>query len=88
MIESVAPLSAAAAPDRGGWRWRCPDPLRAHPRMGGHRITVCRRDELTPGGARRFDVKGVAVAVVRIDDEVYAIGDRCTQGVALRGRGG
>ena len=41
--------------------------------MSGHRITVCRRDGLTPGGARRFDVEGVAVAVVRIEDEVYAI---------------
>ena len=52
--------------------------------MSGHRITVCRRDGLTPGGARRFDVEGVAVAVVRIDDEVYAIGDRCThKGVSL-----
>jgi 3-phenylpropionate/trans-cinnamate dioxygenase ferredoxin component len=35
-------------------------------------------DELAPGTARRVDVGGVAVAVVRIDDDVYAIGDVCS----------
>lgn len=35
-------------------------------------------DELAPGTARRVDVAGVAVAVVRIADEVYAIGDVCS----------
>ena len=35
-------------------------------------------DELEPGTARRLEVDGVAVAVVRIDDEVYAIGDVCS----------
>jgi 3-phenylpropionate/trans-cinnamate dioxygenase ferredoxin component len=55
--------------------------------MSGHRITVCRRDGPTPGGARRFDVEGAAVAMVRIDDEVYADGDRCThRGVSLAER--
>ena len=47
-------------------------------RTSGRRITVCRRDGLTPAGAPRFDVEGVAVAVVRIDDEAYAVGDRGT----------
>jgi len=28
--------------------------------------------------ARRFEVGGRAIAVVRIDDDVYAIGDRCS----------
>ena len=50
-----------------------------HPHRTSRRITVCRRDGLTPGGAPRFDVEGVAVAVVRIDDEAYAVGDRCTR---------
>ena len=27
---------------------------------------------------RRFDIAGVGVAVVRIDDDVYAIGDVCS----------
>ena len=54
-----------------------------HERPPHHRLW---RDGLTPGGARRFDVQGVAVAVVRIDDEVYVIGDRCThEGVAPEG---
>lgn len=39
---------------------------------------ICALDEIEPGTARRFDVGGVAVAVVRIDDDVYAIGDVCT----------
>ena len=53
-----------------------PGSVHAHRRMSGHRITACRREGLTPRGARRFDVEGVAVAVIRIEDEVYANGDR------------
>jgi 3-phenylpropionate/trans-cinnamate dioxygenase ferredoxin subunit len=34
--------------------------------------------EIAPGTARKVDVGGVAVSVVRIDDDVYAIGDVCT----------
>ncbi|MET0143788.1 MAG: non-heme iron oxygenase ferredoxin subunit [Ilumatobacteraceae bacterium] len=33
---------------------------------------------LEPGTARRVDVDGVAVALVRIGDAVYAIGDICS----------
>lgn len=52
--------------------------------MSDHHITLCRLDELTPGEARRFEVESLAVAVVRIGDDVYAIGDRCThQNVSL-----
>ena len=40
--------------------------------------TVCKFDELESGTAKRFDVNGKPVAVVRIDDEVYAIGDICS----------
>ena len=39
---------------------------------------VCSLDELAPGSARRVIVDGVAVALVRIGDEVYAIGDVCS----------
>jgi 3-phenylpropionate/trans-cinnamate dioxygenase ferredoxin subunit len=35
-------------------------------------------DELAPGTVRRVVVGGVAVAVVRIDDDVYAISDVCS----------
>ncbi len=41
---------------------------------------VCALDDLAPGSATRFDVGGRAVAVVRIDDDVYAIGDVCSHG--------
>jgi 3-phenylpropionate/trans-cinnamate dioxygenase ferredoxin subunit len=39
---------------------------------------VCAFDELTDGGARKFDVGGVAVSVIRIGDDVYAVADTCT----------
>jgi 3-phenylpropionate/trans-cinnamate dioxygenase ferredoxin subunit len=35
-------------------------------------------DELESGTVRRVEVDGVPVAVVRIGDEVYAIGDVCS----------
>ncbi|MGA1556405.1 MAG: non-heme iron oxygenase ferredoxin subunit [Ilumatobacteraceae bacterium] len=41
-------------------------------------VNVCSLADLAPGSARRVDVNGVAVAVVRIDDDVYAIGDVCS----------
>ena len=44
----------------------------------GDRVVLCRRDELAPGEARRFDVDGHRVALVRIEDDFYAIGDRCS----------
>ena len=39
---------------------------------------VCTVDELAPGTARRVDINGHRIAVVRCDDDVFAIGDRCT----------
>lgn len=42
--------------------------------------------ELESGTARKVDLDGVAVAVVRIDDDVYAIGDVCSHAeVSLSG---
>jgi 3-phenylpropionate/trans-cinnamate dioxygenase ferredoxin subunit len=41
-------------------------------------MAVCPLDELAPGTARKFDVDGRPVAVVRIGDDVYAIGDTCS----------
>jgi len=41
-------------------------------------MRVCALDELESGTARRFDVDGHRIAVVRIGDDVYAIGDRCS----------
>ena len=39
---------------------------------------LCRADEMEPGTARRFDVGPHRIAVVRIGDDFYAIGDRCS----------
>lgn len=43
-------------------------------------VAVCALADVEPGTARKFDVGGVAVAVVRIDDDVYAIADVCSHG--------
>ena len=39
---------------------------------------VCRLDALAPNSANRFMVNGRAVSVIRIGDDVYAIGDVCS----------
>lgn len=39
---------------------------------------ICALSDLTDGAARRFAVGNHSVAVVRIGDKVYAIGDRCS----------
>jgi 3-phenylpropionate/trans-cinnamate dioxygenase ferredoxin subunit len=39
---------------------------------------ICGVDDVKPGSARRFEVDGHPIAVVRIDDDWYAIGDICT----------
>jgi 3-phenylpropionate/trans-cinnamate dioxygenase ferredoxin subunit len=39
---------------------------------------LCSVDDVEPGTVKRFDVNGNRVAVVRIGDEWYAIGDRCS----------
>ena len=42
------------------------------------RERLCRIDEVKPSSARRFDVAGHRVALVRIGDDFYAVGDRCS----------
>ncbi|MEZ5143574.1 MAG: non-heme iron oxygenase ferredoxin subunit [Acidimicrobiales bacterium] len=45
---------------------------------------LCAVGDLASGEARRFDLGDLRVAVVRIDDDWYAVGDRCThQDVSL-----
>ncbi|MDA0371731.1 MAG: non-heme iron oxygenase ferredoxin subunit [Actinobacteria bacterium] len=39
---------------------------------------VCKFDDIESGTAKQFDMNGTPVAVVRIDDEVFAIGDICS----------
>lgn len=41
-------------------------------------LRLCRRDELAPGEARRFDVGAHRICLVRIGDDFYAIGDECS----------
>ncbi len=52
--------------------------------MSDQRVTLCPLADLRAGEARRFEVEDLAIAVVRIGDDVFAIGDRCThQNVSL-----
>ena len=45
---------------------------------------ICSVTDVADGEARRFDLGKVRIAVVRIGDDWYAIGDRCThQDVSL-----
>ncbi len=39
---------------------------------------VCARDDVPPGSARRFEVDGHRIALVRIGDDFYAICDTCS----------
>ena len=41
-------------------------------------VKICTVDEVPDGEARRFDVQGHRVAVVRIGEQFYALGDRCS----------
>lgn len=42
------------------------------------RVVVCTLDDIAPGTAKRFDIEKHRIAVVRCDDDLYAIGDTCT----------
>ncbi|HEX3946286.1 MAG TPA: non-heme iron oxygenase ferredoxin subunit [Acidimicrobiales bacterium] len=44
----------------------------------GEPTVLCRRQDLEPGQARRFDVGDDRIALVRIGDDFFAIGDRCS----------
>ena len=50
-------------------------------------VVVCPLDELTPGAARKVEVGGRKVALVRIGDDVYAIGDTCSHGAVSLSEG-
>jgi 3-phenylpropionate/trans-cinnamate dioxygenase ferredoxin component len=41
-------------------------------------VRLCSADEIEPGTAKRFDVDGHGIALVRIGDDFYAIGDKCS----------
>jgi 3-phenylpropionate/trans-cinnamate dioxygenase ferredoxin subunit len=42
------------------------------------KVVLCALDEIAPGTAKRFDVGKHRIAVVRCDDDLYAVGDTCT----------
>jgi 3-phenylpropionate/trans-cinnamate dioxygenase ferredoxin subunit len=44
----------------------------------GELVRLCGRDELLSGTARRFDVGAHRIALVRIEEDFYAIGDTCS----------
>ncbi len=46
--------------------------------MGARVERLCDKDEIEPGTARRFEVNNHRICLVRIGDDFYAIGDRCS----------
>ncbi|MBM3683104.1 MAG: non-heme iron oxygenase ferredoxin subunit [Actinobacteria bacterium] len=50
-------------------------------------VRLCALDELVPDRARRFEVEGRHIAVARIDDDVYAIGDFCSHAMVSLSEG-
>lgn len=41
-------------------------------------VALCAPDDLAPGQARRFDVAGHRIALVRIGNDFYAVDDECS----------
>jgi len=41
-------------------------------------LRLCGLDDVAPDTAARVDIESLRIAVVRIGDDVYAIGDRCS----------
>ena len=44
----------------------------------GDLVRLCGRDELDSGSVRRFDVGPHRIALVRIGEDFYALGDTCS----------
>jgi 3-phenylpropionate/trans-cinnamate dioxygenase ferredoxin subunit len=41
-------------------------------------VRICDRADLADGTARRFDLDGHRIALVRIGEDFHAVGDRCS----------
>jgi len=46
--------------------------------VSGHLERLCRTDEMVPGTAQRFVLGEHRICLIRIGDDFYAIGDRCS----------
>jgi len=46
--------------------------------MNVTRVRLCAKDDVEVGTARRFDVGQHRICLVRIGDDFYAVGDRCS----------
>lgn len=46
--------------------------------MSPERLALCATEDMESGSARRFEVGDRLVALVRIGDDFYAIGDTCS----------
>jgi 3-phenylpropionate/trans-cinnamate dioxygenase ferredoxin subunit len=44
----------------------------------GERVRLCAMSDVAAGAARRFDVGEHRIALVRVEDSFYALGDRCS----------
>ncbi|HEY3701948.1 MAG TPA: non-heme iron oxygenase ferredoxin subunit [Acidimicrobiales bacterium] len=44
----------------------------------GERVRLCATAEVPAGTARRFDVREHRIALIRVGDAFYALGDRCS----------
>ncbi len=42
------------------------------------RVRICERSDIGPDTATRFDVDDLRVAIIRLGDDFYAIGDECS----------
>jgi 3-phenylpropionate/trans-cinnamate dioxygenase ferredoxin component len=43
-----------------------------------NQVRLCSRDDVESGAVRRFDVGSHRIALVRIEDDFYAVGDTCS----------
>lgn len=54
--------------------------------MAGKRHVVCKSDALAEGRGESFTVEGLRIAIFKVDDEFFAIEDRCSHAnVSLAG---
>lgn len=46
--------------------------------MTAEGVVVCRAEDIPDGEARRFEVDGQPIAVIRVGDDLRALGDTCS----------